>query len=124
MSAIVGRILCCPLLNSKFPLVCIVGKQQKNHKPQSLNYCFFANQRVSFFAMPFLPYKGFALTGHVKTAKCDCLLSSRTGGSRRYLLWKHNNFATANTVNSLHDVPTYTNFLSTLHWHAFTNALH
>jgi len=34
------------------------------------------------------------------------------------------NFAAAKTVNSLHDVPTHTNFLSTSHWHAFTNALH
>jgi len=64
------------LLNSKFPLICIVGKQQKDHKPRSLNYCFVANQRALFFAMPFLHYKGFALTGHLKTAKCDCLWSS------------------------------------------------
>jgi len=34
------------------------------------------------------------------------------------------NFAAAKTVNSLHDVPTDTNFLSTSQWHAFTNALH
>jgi len=77
MWAIVGRIFYCPLLNSKSPLICIVGKQQKNHKPRSLNYCFFANQRVLFFEMPFLPYKGFVLTGHLKTAKlCECLWSS------------------------------------------------
>jgi len=54
MWAIAGRIFYCPLLNSKSPLICIVGKQQKDHKPRSLNYCFFANQRVLFFAMPFL----------------------------------------------------------------------
>jgi len=48
----------------------------KNHKPRSLNYCFFANQRLSFFAMLFLPFKGFALTGNWKTAKCDCLWNS------------------------------------------------
>jgi len=30
--------------------------------------------------------------------------------------------AAARTVNSLHDVPTYTYFLSTSHWHAFKNA--
>jgi len=36
-------------------------------------YCFFANQRVLFFAMLFLHYKGFALTGYLKTAKCKCL---------------------------------------------------
>ena len=35
----------------------------------------FANQRVLFFAMPFLHYKGFALTGHLKTAKCECMRS-------------------------------------------------
>jgi len=46
---------------------------EKDHKPQSLNYCFFANQRVLFFTMPFLPYKGFALTGRLKTDKCECL---------------------------------------------------
>jgi len=76
MRAIVGRIFYCCLLNSKSLLICIVGQQQKIHKPQSLNYCFFANQRVLFFAMPFLPYKGFALMGHLKTAKCECLWSS------------------------------------------------
>ena len=76
MWATVGRIFYCPLLNSKSPLIYIVGKQQKDHKPWSLNYCFFANQRVLFFAMPLLHYKGFALTGHLKTAKCECLWSS------------------------------------------------
>jgi len=73
MWAIVGSNFYCPLLNSKSPLICIVGKQQNNHKPRSLNYCFFAYQRVLFFAIPFLPYKGFAPTGHLKTAKCECL---------------------------------------------------
>jgi len=76
MRAIVGSNLYCSLLNSKSPLVCIVGKQRKDHKSWSLNYCFFANQRGLFFAMPFLPYKGFALTGRLKTAKCECLWSS------------------------------------------------
>jgi len=33
----------------------------------------FANQQVLFFAMSFLPHKRFALTGHLKTAKCGCL---------------------------------------------------
>jgi len=65
MWAIVGRIFHCPLLISKSPLICIVGKQQKDHKPRSLDYCFFANERVLFFAMPFLHYKGFALTGAI-----------------------------------------------------------
>jgi len=55
MRAIVGSNLYCSLLNSKSPLICIVGKQWKDHKPRSLNYCFFSNQRVLFFAMPFLP---------------------------------------------------------------------
>ena len=76
MRAIVGSNLCWSLLNSKSPLICIAGKQQKDHKPQSLNYCFFVNQRALFFAMPFLHYKGFALTGDLKTAKCECLWSS------------------------------------------------
>jgi len=76
MRAIIGSNLYCPLLNSKSPLICIVGKQRKDHKLRSLNYCFFANQRVLFFAMPFLPHKGFALTGRLKTATCECLWSS------------------------------------------------
>jgi len=76
MWAIVGRIFYCCLLNSKSLLICIVGQQQKDHKPPSLNYCFFANQRVLFFSLPFLHYKGFALTGHLKTAKCEWLWSS------------------------------------------------
>ena len=75
MRAIVGSNFYY-LLNSKSPLICIVGKQQKIHKPWSLNYCFIANQRELFFAMPFLPYKGFPLMGHLKTAKCECLWSS------------------------------------------------
>jgi len=48
-------------------------------------------------------------------AKCECFWSSRTGSSSSNLLLKIN-FAAANTVNSLHDVPTHTNFLSTSHW--------
>ena len=95
MWAIVGSNLYCPLLNSKSSLMCIVGKQQKDHKPRSLNYCFFANQRVLFFAMPFLHYKGFALTGHLKTAKCECLWSSRTGSSSSYLLLKIKQFCSS-----------------------------
>jgi len=85
MWAIVGRIFHCPLLNSKSPLICIVGKQQKDHKLRSLNYCFFANERVLFFAMPFLHYKGFALTGYLKTAKCECLRSSANCQVRMFL---------------------------------------
>ena len=74
--AIVGSNLFCSLLNSKSPLMCIVGKQRNDHKRRSLNYCFFANEWVLFFAMPFLAHKGFALTGRLKTAKCECLWSS------------------------------------------------
>jgi len=66
------------LLNSKSPLICIVGKQRKIRKLRSLNYCFIANQRVLFFEMPFLPYKGFALMGHLKTAKCEWLWAAST----------------------------------------------
>ena len=43
MRATVGSNLYCSLLNSKSPLKCIVGKQRKDHKSRSLNYCFFAN---------------------------------------------------------------------------------
>ena len=75
MRAIVGSNFYY-LLNSKSPLICIFGKHQKFHKTRSLNYCFKANQRVLFFAKPFLSYKGFALMGHLKTAKCECLWSS------------------------------------------------
>jgi len=69
MQAIVGSNLYCSLLNFKSPLICIVGKQRKDHKLRSLNYYFFANQRVLFFTMPFLPHKGFVLKGRLKTAK-------------------------------------------------------
>ena len=31
-----GRIFYCPLLNSKSLLICIVGKQQKDHKPTTI----------------------------------------------------------------------------------------
>jgi len=54
----------------------IVGKQRKDHTLRSLNYCFFANQWLLFFAMPFLAHKDFTLTGRLKTAKCECLWSS------------------------------------------------
>jgi len=57
MQAIVRSNLYCSLLNSKSPLMCVVGKQQKDHKPRSLNYCFFTNQWVLFFAMSFLAHK-------------------------------------------------------------------
>jgi len=72
MRAIVGSNFYCSLLNSKSPMICIVGKQQKDHMPPSLHYCFFANQRVLFFVLPFLAHKGFALKGRLKTAKCEC----------------------------------------------------
>jgi len=50
--SLVGSIFYCPVLNSKSPLICIVSKQQKDHKPRSLNYCFFANQWVLFSRCP------------------------------------------------------------------------
>ena len=43
MRAIVGSNVYCSLLSSKSPLLCIVGKQWKDHTPWSLNYCFFTN---------------------------------------------------------------------------------
>jgi len=85
MWAIVGSNFYCPLLNSKSALICIVGKQQKDPKPRSLNFCFFTNQRVLFFAMPFLPHKGFALTGRLKTAKCQYLWSRANCQGRMFV---------------------------------------
>jgi len=76
MWAIVGSNLYCSLFNSKSPLMCVVGKQQKYHMPRSLNYCCFVNELVLFFVMPFLAHKDFALTSCLKTAKCECLWSS------------------------------------------------
>ena len=86
MWAIVGRIICCPLLNSKSPLICIVGKHQKHHKPRSLNYCFFANQLCYSLRCPScitkalrwrviwrLPSANVCEPAHV--AKCECLRS-------------------------------------------------
>ena len=54
MRAIVGRIFYCCLLNSKSLLICMLGSSKK-FTSRSLNNCFFADQRVLFFAMPFLP---------------------------------------------------------------------
>ena len=68
MRDIVGSNLYCSLLNSKSPKICIVGKQRKHHTSPLLNYCCCA--------MPFLAHRGFALTGRLKTAKCECLWSS------------------------------------------------
>ena len=77
MWAIVGSNFYCPVLKSKSPLICIVGKQLKDHKSRSLNYCFFANQRVLLFAIPFLPYKGFALT--VPFEDCQVRMFAKQG---------------------------------------------
>ena len=33
----------------------------------------FRKSTALFFVMPFLPHKGFTLTGRLKTAKCECL---------------------------------------------------
>ena len=120
------------LLNSESPLIRIVGKQQKIHKSQSLNYCSVAKQRVLFFAMPFLPCKGFALMGHLKTAKCEwlriranrhvriCLKQRRTYGSSIYLLLKIKSFWSSYNCQ----LSTWLHyFLSTSRWHTFRNAL-
>ena len=95
MRAIVGSNLCCSLLNSKSPLICIVGKQRKDHKSRSLNYCLFANKPVLFVAMLFLPHKSFAPTGCLRTANCECLWSSRTDCSSSYLLLKIKQFCSS-----------------------------
>ena len=152
MQAIVGSNLQCSQLNSKSPLMYIVGKQRKDHTLRSLNYCFLANQWVLFFAIPFLAHKDFSLTVHLKTAKCECLWSSaycrvrmvvklgncqvriflkqcRTGGSSSYLLSKKifmlkqkSSNLCMRCSNSVKKV--LSNHLSTSHWHAFINALH
>ena len=118
MRAIVGSNLYCSLLNSKYPLMCIVGKQQKHHTPRSLNYCFFANEWALFFAVPFLANKGFALNGPfedcqvrmfvkqralpsanvfeaVLNAKCECFWNSQTPGYSSYLLLKIKQFCSS-----------------------------
>jgi len=80
--------------------------------------------------MPFLPYKGFALMGHLKTAKCKCLRSRANYQVRMFVKKQPNRWLqqvlAVETANSQHDVPTHTNFfvLSTSHWHAFRKALH
>jgi len=136
MWAIVGNNFYCPLLNSKSPLICIVGKQQKGHKPRSLNYCFFANQRVLFFVMPFVTYKGFALTGRLETTKCECLRSKANCQVRIFLKKPNRRLQQLLAVENktiLQQLKPSTlyimfhltlSFLSTSHWHAFTNALH
>jgi len=48
----------------------------------------FCKSTGVIFAMPFLPHKGFALTGRLKTSKCGCLWKSWTDGSSSYLLLK------------------------------------
>jgi len=91
-----ARVQCELLLAATFSVLCwtlnlhwnvLLGSSEKI-KSRWLNYCFFANQRVLFFAMPFLPHKGFALRGRLKTAKCECLWSSWKDGSSSYLLLK------------------------------------
>jgi len=57
--------------------MCIVGKQRKDHTPRSLNYCFFANQRVLFFAMPFLAHKGFCANGPFEDCQVQMFVKQR-----------------------------------------------
>ena len=129
MRAIVGSNF-NHLLNSKSPLIWIVGKQQKIHKPRSLNYCFIANQRVLFFAMHFLPYKDFELMGHLKTAKCECFWSSAEHTAeavtcQRKIYLSHSKNPQISTSLCSKSVKTFLIMhLCTLPQHAFTNALH
>ena len=114
MWAFVGRIFYCPLLDSKSPLICIVVKQQTSQAaitelrlfrkstgvvlrdalPASQRLCangpledcqvrMFAKQRA-------LPSANVCEAGLI--AKCECLWSSRTGGSSSYLLLKIKQF--------------------------------
>ena len=135
MRAVVGSNLYCSLLNTKSPLICIVGKQRKDHTSRSLNYCFFANQRVLFFAMPFLPHKCFALTGHLKTAKCECLWMRAKCQVQMFLKQPNRRqqklLAVENKTILQQPKPStfYIMFHLRLifyphHWHSFTNALH
>ena len=103
----------------------------KLHKPRSLNYCFVANQWVLFFAMPFLPYKGFALTGHLKTAKCEWLWAARIAmceclrsraNCRVRMFWSNwikQKLSNLYMICSNSVKKFLSNFLCTLHWHAF-----
>ena len=70
MWAIVGRIFYCPQLNSK-----IVGKQQKDHKPRSLNYRFFCKSSgvILHDALPALQR---LCAYRPQTVKCECLWTS------------------------------------------------
>jgi len=145
MWGIVRSNFYCPLLKSKSPLICIVGKQQKQAAITELllfrkstgvilrdtlpawqricaNGPFEDCQVRMFLKQRALPSAHVCEAGLI--VKCECLWSSRTGGSSSYLLLKRNNFAAAKTVNSLLDVPTHTNVLSTSHWRAFSNVLH
>jgi len=109
-----GSNFYCPLLDSKSPLICIVVKQQTSQAaitelrlfrkstgvvlrdalPASQRLCangpledcqvrMFAKQRA-------LPSANVCEAGLI--AKCECLWSSRTGGSSSYLLLKIKQF--------------------------------
>jgi len=73
MFAIVGSNFYCPLLNSKSPLICIVEKQQKDH-----NHWIAAFSQINGCYSSRCPscLTKTALTGRLKTAKCECLRSS------------------------------------------------
>ena len=88
--------------------------------------------------MPFLPYKGFALTlGHLKTVKCEWLLEQRALASANvceagliadcecfWSNWIKQKLSNLYMICSNSVKKFLSNFLCTLHWHAFTNALH
>jgi len=99
-----ARVQCELLLAGSFMVLCwtlnlhwyvLLGSSKKIASRDHWIIAFSANQRVLFVAMPFLHYKGFALTGHLKTAKCECLRSRRTGSSSSYLLLKIKQFCSS-----------------------------
>ena len=81
MRAIVGSNIYCSLLNSKSPLVCIVGMQRKDHT-ELLVFCKWMGV-ILHNALPGL--QRLALTGRLKTAKCECLWSSAHCQVRMFL---------------------------------------
>ena len=84
-----ARVQCELLLAGSFIVLSwtlkLLGSSKKITSRDHWITAFFANHRVLFFTMPFLHYKGFALTGHrlssanvcepVCVAKWECLRS-------------------------------------------------
>ena len=76
-----ARVQCEPLLAATFIVLCwtlnlhwyvLLGSSKKI---TSRGHWITAFSQIN--AMPFLPYKGFALTGRLKTANCECCEAAR-----------------------------------------------